>query len=113
MVRASLAADAPYVNATVHGDGLVSLQYRKIPGGETQEVKAAPGTVPVSLRLTRRGDLFTFFVARPGEGLAEAGSVTVTLPENAHAGLAVCSHEEGTLETAVFSSFELTEAASR
>ncbi|HEX9186440.1 MAG TPA: glycoside hydrolase family 5 protein, partial [Vicinamibacteria bacterium] len=31
MVRASLAPDAPYVHAVVHGDGLVSLQYRETP----------------------------------------------------------------------------------
>jgi TolB protein len=63
MVRASLKADAPYVNATVHGDGLISLQYRETPGGETLEVKADLSAVPASLRLTRRGDVFTL-----GEG---------------------------------------------
>jgi hypothetical protein len=33
MLRASLAADAPYAYAVVHGDGLVSLKYRETPGG--------------------------------------------------------------------------------
>ncbi|MCG6927333.1 MAG: cellulase family glycosylhydrolase [Acidobacteria bacterium] len=108
MVRASLDAAAPYVNGTVHGDGLVSLQYRETRGGETQEVKASLTAVPVSLRLTRRGDLFTLFVARPGEPLEEAGSVTVSLEPEVYVGLAVCSHETGRLETAVFSDLEVT-----
>jgi endoglucanase len=107
MLRASLDADAPYVNATVHGDGLVSLQYRQARGGETQEVKAALGAVPATLRLARRGDVFTFFVARPGEGLQEAGSVTLSLGSPVYAGLAVCSHEAGVTETAVFSGLKV------
>jgi endoglucanase len=102
MVRASLDADAPYVHATVHGDGLISLQYRESPGGETREVKASLNAVPASLRLTRRGDVFTFFTARPGEELQEAGSVTLELSGPVYAGLAVCSHQTGVLETAVF-----------
>jgi hypothetical protein len=107
MVRASLDADAPYVNATVHGDGLISLQYREIAGGETQEVKASLNALPASLRLTRRGDVFTLFAARLGGPPEEAGSVTVTLSELAYAGLAVCSHRTGTLETAVFTELSL------
>jgi endoglucanase len=107
MVRASLDADAPYVNATVHGDGLISLQYRETPGGETQETKASLTAVPASLRLARRGDVFTLFVARPGETRQEAGSVTLALEDPAYAGLAICSHEEGVLETAVFSDIAL------
>jgi hypothetical protein len=103
MVRASLDADAPYVNATVHGDGLISLQYREMPGGETREVKASLSAVPASLRLTRRGDVFTLFAARPGDPLEEAGSVSLELSEPVYAGLAVCSHQTGVLETAVFS----------
>ncbi len=29
MIRAGLEPDAPYVDAVLHGDGLISLQYRK------------------------------------------------------------------------------------
>jgi endoglucanase len=107
MVRSSLDPDAPYVNATVHGDGLVSLQYREVPGGETKEVKAALSAVPVSLRLVREGDVFTLFAARPGEELVESGSVTLGLGDPVYAGLAVCSHEAGVLETAVYSRLSL------
>jgi len=32
MVRASLAPDAPYAHAVAHGDGLLSLQYRRGAG---------------------------------------------------------------------------------
>jgi endoglucanase len=106
MVRASPDADAPYVNATVHGDGLVSLQYRETVGGEAREVKASLSAVPASLRLRRRGDVFTAFAARPGEPLEEAGTVTLVLEDPLYAGLAVCSHQTGVLETAVFSNLK-------
>jgi hypothetical protein len=103
MVRASLAADAPYVHAVVHGDGLVSLQYRETPGGETKEVKASLTAVPAVLMLTRRGDELTLLAGRPGEPLQHAASIRMALPTETHAGVTVCSHEADWLETAVFS----------
>jgi endoglucanase len=113
MVRASLDADAPYVNATVHGDGLISLQYRETAGGETREVKADLNAVPASLRLTRRGTMFTLSAGHPGEPLEDVGSVTLGLSGPVYAGLAVCSHETGILETAVFSDLEAKELPSQ
>ena len=41
VVRGGLEPGAPYADAVVHGDGLISLQYRQTPGGETQEVSAS------------------------------------------------------------------------
>lgn len=38
MIRQSLAADAPYADVAVHGDGLISFQMRKTAGGPTTEV---------------------------------------------------------------------------
>jgi hypothetical protein len=70
-------------------------------------VKAGLSAVPASLRLTRRGDVFTLFAARPGEEPQEAGSVVVAFEGPVYAGLAVCSHETGVLETAVFSNLRL------
>jgi len=93
----------PYVHAVVHGDGLVSLQYRERPGGETKEEKASLSAVPARLMLSRRGDEFTLLAGRPGEPPQRAASIRLSLPEAAHAGLTVCSHEADWLETAVFS----------
>jgi hypothetical protein len=103
MVRASLAPDAPHVHAVVHGDGLVSLQYRETPGGETKEVKASLKTVPVALQLSRRGEVFTMLASTPGTPLQRAASIRLALPAAADAGLTACSHEADWLETAVFS----------
>ena len=40
MIRQGLEADAAYVDAAVHGDGLTSLQFRDAKGGQTHEVQA-------------------------------------------------------------------------
>ena len=102
MVRGSLEPDAAYADAVVHGNGLISLQYRETAGGPTQEVQASV-QAPATMRLERTGDLFTLFVAQEGEAFQPVGSITVALPETVYAGLAVCAHEAKEQETAVFS----------
>jgi Tol biopolymer transport system component len=108
MVRASLAPDAPYADAVVHGDGLVSLQYRETPGGETQELQASVHALPASVRLTRRGDVFVLQAASPGQPLEDMASLRLALGNEVLAGLAVCSHESNGLETAVLSEVRMS-----
>src|SRR5205807_1750293 len=38
MIRRGLEADAPYVDAVVHGDGLTNLQFREAAGATTRGV---------------------------------------------------------------------------
>jgi len=101
MIRQSLDADSPYVDATVHGDGLTSLQYRLTKGGPTEEIKS-PVSAPAALKLTRDGDVFSLFVSKDGNTFNPAGAVCLTLTEPVYTGLAVCSHNEATTETAIF-----------
>src|SRR4029079_14310683 len=42
IIRASMDADAPYVDAVVHGDGLTSLQFRRTKGGATEQKQFEP-----------------------------------------------------------------------
>ncbi len=69
MIRQSLDAGSPYVDAVVHGDGLTSLQYRKVQGGPTEEIQS-PVRAPAALRLERHGDVFDLSVSRDGKSLA-------------------------------------------
>ncbi len=66
MIRASLEPDAPHVTCAVHGDGLVSMQYRPSSGAETKgipfEVKGAD-----KIRLEKKGTVFTMSAAKSGE----------------------------------------------
>src|ERR1043165_3605405 len=40
IVRPSLDEDSPYADATVHGDGLTSLQFRRTKGAITEQVRS-------------------------------------------------------------------------
>src|SRR5215203_1698812 len=57
MIRQSLEADAPYVDVMVHGDGLISLQYRAEKGGVTKGIDAKV-KAPATVRLERAGDVY-------------------------------------------------------
>jgi TolB protein len=102
MVRESLEPDAPYVDAVVHGDGLISMQFRKTKGGPTAEVQS-PVRGPAALRLERNGGVFSFSVSKGTGPFQPVGSLTVPVPDSAYVGLAVCSHDNSVSETAVVS----------
>ncbi len=107
MIRESLDADSPYVDAVLHGDGLISLQYREKKGGETKEVKA-PTSRTSRLALERIGNRFTLWSEGGDGALREAGSVSLQLPETAFVGLVVCSHDAGRRESVVFTEVKIS-----
>lgn len=107
MVRQGLAADAPYVDIAVHGDGLIELQYRVRQGGETMGVRT-PIKAPATVKLERDGDVFTASVAKAGRPFQPIGAVSLALPDPVHVGLAVSAHNPKNTETALFSNVRLT-----
>jgi TolB protein len=106
MIRQNLAPDSPYADAVVHGDGLISLQFRKTKGGPTEEIKS-PLPAPAFLRFERYGDVFFLYVSKNGKVYQPVGSVSVPLQDPVHVGLAVCSHDDTTTETAIFSNVNI------
>lgn len=108
MIRQSLDADSPYVDAALHVVGLTSLQSRLEKGGATHEI-GTEGEGAVKLRLVKRGSDFYLYVARKGEALHLAGGSTrLELKEPFYIGLGVCSHDKDALETAVFSNVTIS-----
>ena len=105
MIRQSPDADSPYVDAIVHGNGLTSLQYRKVRGGPTEEIQSSI-QAPAAIQLERHGDVFTLSVSRDGRAFQPVGSLSVVLQGPVCAGLAVCSHDNSVTETAVLSKVE-------
>ena len=102
MIRQSLAPDSSYVDAVIHGDGLTSLQFRKTKGGPTEEIQS-PISAPAFLRIERHGEVFSLYVCEDGKEFQPVGSVSVALEDPVYVGLAVCSHDDSTTETAIFS----------
>jgi TolB protein len=108
IVRQNLEPDSAYADAAVHGDGLISLQYREANGAMTREIQSNVSG-PRRLRLEKRGKYVSMSLARPGETLQPAGgSFRLELTEPFYIGLGVCAHNDDALETAVFSKVELT-----
>jgi TolB protein len=101
MIRGSLAADAPYVDAVVHGDGLVAMQFRRTPGGETEEIRAWNGAGS-RVVLERTADVYTMSVVDEQGVAGPVGSIRLALPETVLAGLFVCAHDAERFETAEF-----------
>src|ERR1700692_601944 len=58
MMRQSLDADSPYADASLHGSGLTSLQYREEKGAATHEIQANI-SAPARLRIVKRGAYFS------------------------------------------------------
>jgi TolB protein len=102
MFRQALAPDSPFVDAVVHGDGLVSLQFRTEVGGPTREVQCAKQT-SATVRLEKRGD-YVYLQLADINGKFEASGcmIKVVFKGVFYAGLAVCAHDNSAFEVAKF-----------
>jgi TolB protein len=107
MIRSSLDTSAPHVSAAVHGDGLTSLQFRKKPGGKTEEIRMTD-TAPDVIQLERRGNLFIMSVAHFGEAFKTVETSEIDLGDEVYAGLFIGSHNAGVLEKAIFDNVRIT-----
>lgn len=101
MLRAGLDTTAAMVAATIHGDGLTAIQYRKQAGANIKEIKS-PIKMPDVIELERRGRSFLLSVAHFGEPFWTVEVPDFDLPEELYAGLFICAHNKDVLETAEF-----------
>lgn len=109
MMRQSLEPDSAYVDVALHGDGLTSLQYREAKGAHTHEIQSNI-SAPAQLRIEKRGDYVSIWLAAPGQKLKSAGAaVRVSFSTPFYAGIGLCSHDADAVEKAIFSSVELKE----
>ena len=101
IVRSSLESNSQHINAAVHGDGLISLQFRKTAGGITEEVKSVLNGADV-IQLERKGDTYIMSGARFGETFVTEQVSDMVLGEEVYVGLYVCSHNKDVIEQAIF-----------
>ncbi len=106
IVRKGLEADAPYVDAVRHGDGLTSLQRREQAGGPTTTI-IAPTTHADVLELKREGRRYLMGVARFGEPMVYNELWGPDLGDEVYVGLFACSHNAAVKETAVFTNVRI------
>ena len=101
MARTRLEPSSPHVSTAIHGDGLLSLQFRRIPGSQTAEVKASFTGADV-IQLERKDNTFIMSVARYGEPFTTLQAADIDLGNEVYLGLFVCSHEQDIIEQAAF-----------
>ncbi len=108
LVRQSLDTGSAYADVAVHGSGLTSLQYRETDGATTHEIQSNV-SAPVRVRLEKRGDYVSMWVAPTGGELKTAGGyLMIPIKGDFYVGLGVCAHDNQAIEQAVFSNLELT-----
>ncbi len=108
MVRNNLSDNSPEVHASIHGgDGLTALQYRRIDGGDTEQIVESVDKLPDVVQLERRGNDYYMSTANFGEPFVTTKLENVPLKNEAFVGLFVCSHNEDVIETAVFSNVRI------
>ncbi|MSU60856.1 MAG: biopolymer transporter TolR [Pedosphaera sp.] len=100
IVRSNLDTDSPYADATTHGDGLTSLQFRRTKSAITEQVRSTV-TTPDFIQLERRAGEYIFSAARFGETLVTC-QTNLALGDEVFAGLFLCSHNSNVVEKAVF-----------
>jgi Tol biopolymer transport system component len=101
IVRSSLGPASRHVNAALHGDGLMSLQFRKGEGDTTRELQSTVRE-PDIIQLERKGNRFIMSVARFGDTLSRSQVADLALGDEVYAGLYVCAHNKDVIEKAVF-----------
>lgn len=101
MARTRLDTGSPCVCTGIHGDGLLTLQFRREQGGETEEVRSPLKGADV-IQLERKGATYIMSVARFGEPFTAVQVAELSLSDELYVGLYVCSHENDIVETAVF-----------
>ena len=103
MIRAGLGADAPNAFLAVTPGHGITFQQRGAAGGGTETTPVSDtATAPVWLRLQRVGPRILGLISADGTDWTQVGAATVPLPSTVFVGMALTSHESGTLGSAVF-----------
>ncbi|REE83774.1 WD40 repeat protein [Lutibacter oceani] len=110
IVRNNLSGNSPHVNASIHGDGLTSLQYRKTNGGITEQVESSD-KAPDVVQLERRGTSYYMSTAKFGEPFTTVKIEAINLRNEVFVGIYVCSHNPEVMEEAIFSNVKIIKPA--
>ena len=109
-IRPTLERNSAHVTAALHGDGLVSLQFRRATGATTEEIKFRDSVSDADavIQLERRDGSYFMSVARFGDTLVVRELAGVSLPDTVYVGMFVCAHNDSTVERASFDNVRIT-----
>lgn len=108
MLRESNSPGAKNVSLLVTPEGGgTRLQRRNSVGGSTSDHQLSGSNAPLWLRIARSGSTFTGWQSNDGATWTNSHAVTVAMNSEVLVGLAVTSHNNGALNTAIFDNVSL------
>lgn len=98
------------MTAALHGNGLMSLQFRRQTSRMTEEARSADSLPDADaiIQLERRDGVYFMSVAQFGDTLVTQRLAGVSLPDTVYVGLFVCSHNDALTEQATFRNVRIT-----
>ena len=99
MIRESLGANSRHALVVVTPGQGISFQRRTSTGGSTSHATHPGLTAPYWVRMVRSGSTFTAYRSADGSSWTTIGSQTILMSANVSIGLAVTSHNDGTVCT--------------
>ncbi len=109
MMRDTLSPDSKYVIHFLSPVNGVALQQRSSTGGSASGVTDSGGVAaPYWIRLERAGNVFTAYRSDNGADWSLLGSTSVAMSSQYYVGLAVSSHNDGTLNESIFDHVSFT-----
>ncbi len=115
MIRQSLDADSPFVDAFVTPGNGVDMQWRPAQGagatwGGNIGVNAS---APYWVKLVRAGTSITGYASADGHNWTNLGSIVVPMSTQVYVGLSLTAHNDAAVNTSTFSNVQVTTARSR
>ncbi len=113
MIRETLAANSPLAATFVTPGSGATFQQRSVAGGNSVNTVVSGLSAPYWVKIKRNGDTFTSFRSANGINWTAIGSpTTITMGADVYLSLAVTSHDNGKLVTAVFDNVAISPATS-
>lgn len=112
MIRQNLDSSSTMVAATIHGDGLTSLQYRNTPHTNVEE-KQFDIKAPDVIQLEREGNKIIMSVARFGDTFISKEISNINFDGEVYVGLFVCAHNKDVVEKANFENVRIVVPAAK
>ena len=108
MIRESLNANSAHALVNVTPSAGAEFIRRTTTGGASTSTGNGGAAAPHWVRLVRSGNTFTAYRSSDGSSWILIGSETIPMGATVYAGLAVTSHNDGTLATATVDNVSLT-----
>lgn len=104
MIREKPSPDSRHAFMAITRDQGAAFQRRTNPGSSSDHTPGPIVHAPAWVKLERKGNLFTGYVSADSREWQKVEQATIEMPPDTLAGLAVTSHNNGSLCTAIFDS---------